>query len=137
MGKAIGIDYGIKRIGIAITDELKIIASPLTTVPTSDLDQFIGDLILKQDIDYVVIGYPINLDLTDTDSTSHVKGFVKRFERKYPTIPLYLIDERFTSKIAQRTILASGVKKNKRSNKALIDKVSAAIILQSYLDSQN
>ncbi len=137
MGKALGIDYGIKRTGIAVTDELKIISSGLTTVSTCNLDKFITEFVSNQELDYVVIGSPINLDLTDTDSTSHVKGFIKRFERKYPSIPLYLVDERFTSKIAKRTILEAGIKKKKRQDKELIDQVSATIILQSYLESKN
>ena len=134
MGKALGIDYGTKRTGIAITDAMQIIASGLTTVATHTLDEFISNLLQKEAIECFVVGDPKNLDGTATDSTSHVNGFVKRIKQKYPDIPIYQIDERFTSKIAKQSILASGVKKKVRQNKALVDQVSATIILQNYLD---
>ena len=134
MGKALGIDYGTKRTGIAITDAMQIIASGLTTVATHTLDDFISNLVQKETIECFVVGDPKNLDGTATDSTSHVNGFVKRIKQKYPEIPIYQIDERFTSKIAKQSILASGVKKKVRQNKALVDQVSATIILQNYLD---
>ena len=134
MGKALGIDYGTKRTGIAITDAMQIIATGLTTVATHTLDDFIADIVLKEDIDCFVVGDPKNLDGTNTDSTAHVSGFVKRLQKLYPTILVHQIDERFTSKIAKQSILASGVKKKSRQNKALVDKLSATIILQNYLD---
>ena len=134
MGKALGIDYGTKRTGIAITDAMQIIASGLTTVATHTLDDFISNLVQKETIECFVVGDPKNLDGTATDSTGHVNGFVKRIKQKYPDIPIYQIDERFTSKIAKQSILASGVKKKVRQNKALVDQVSATIILQNYLD---
>ena len=134
MGKALGIDYGTKRTGIAITDALQIIATGLTTVATHTLDDFIADIVLKEDIDCFVVGDPKNLDGTNTDSTAHVSGFVKRLQKLYPTTLVHQIDERFTSKIAKQSLLASGVKKKSRQNKALVDKLSATIILQNYLD---
>jgi putative holliday junction resolvase len=134
MGKALGIDYGTKRTGIAITDAMQIIATGLTTVATHTLDDFISDIVLKENIDCFVVGDPKNLDGTNTDSTAHVSGFVKRLQKLYPTTLVHQIDERFTSKIAKQSILASGVKKKSRQNKALVDKVSATIILQNYLD---
>ncbi|KRO55575.1 MAG: Holliday junction resolvase [Cryomorphaceae bacterium BACL11 MAG-121001-bin54] len=134
MGKALGIDYGTKRTGIAITDAMQIIATGLTTVATHTLDDFIADIVLKENIDCFVVGDPKNLDGTNTDSTAHVSGFVKRLQKLYPTTLVHQIDERFTSKIAKQSILASGVKKKSRQNKALVDKVSATIILQNYLD---
>ena len=134
MGKALGIDYGTKRTGIAITDAMQIIASGLTAVATHTLDEFIANLLQKEAIECFVVGDPKNLDGTATDSTSHVNGFVKRIKQKYPEIPIYQIDERFTSKIAKQSILDAGIKKMKRRDKVLVDKVSAAIILQSYLD---
>ena len=134
MGKALGIDYGTKRTGIAITDAMQIIASGLTTVATHTLDDFISNLVQKETIECFVVGDPKNLDGTATDSTGHVNGFVKRIKQTYPDIPIYQIDERFTSKIAKQTILASGAKKKVRQNKALVDQVSATIILQNYLD---
>ena len=134
MGKALGIDYGTKRTGIAITDALQIIATGLTTVATHTLDDFIADIVLKENIDCFVVGDPKNLDGTNTDSTAHVSGFVKRLQKLYPTTLANQIDERFTSKIAKQSILSSGVKKKSRQNKALVDKLSATIILQNYLD---
>ena len=114
MGKALGIDYGTKRTGIAITDAMQIIATGLTTVATHTLDDFIADIVLKEDIDCFVVGDPKNLDGTNTDSTAHVSGFVKRLQKLYPTTFVHQIDERFTSKIAKQSILASGVKKKSR-----------------------
>ena len=134
MGKALGIDYGTKRTGIAITDAMQIIASGLTTILTHSLDEFISDIVTKESIDCFVIGYPINLDGSKTDSTSHVDGLVKRLHKLYPKIPIHKIDERFSSKIAKQSILASGVRKHVRQSKALVDEVSATIILQSYLN---
>ena len=134
MGKALGIDYGTKRTGIAITDAMQIIAGGLTTVLTHLLDDFIADLFKNESIECFVVGYPRNLDGSNTDSTGHVNGFVKRLQKTYPTIPIHKIDERFTSKIAKQSILASGMKKKGRQNKALVDEVSATIILQNYLD---
>ena len=135
MGKALGIDYGTKRTGISITDSMRIIASGLTTIQTHLIDNFIADIVQKDNIDCFVIGDPRNLDGTSTDSTSHVNGFIRRLQREYPNIPIHQIDERFTSKIAKRSILASGIKKKVRQDKALVDEVSATIILQSFLDS--
>jgi putative Holliday junction resolvase len=134
MGKALGIDYGTKRTGIAISDAMQIIASGLTTVPTCALDDFVAEITLKESIEFFVVGDPKNLDGTNTDSTGHMNGFVKRLRKLYPTVLVHKIDERFTSKIAKQSILASGIKKKKRQNKKLIDKVSATIILQNYLD---
>jgi len=134
MGKVLGIDFGTKRTGIAITDAMQIIAGGLTTVLTHLLDDFIADLVQKENIESFVVGDPKNLDGSNTDSTGHVNGFVKRLQKTYPTIPVYQIDERFTSKIAKQSILASGIKKKGRQNKALVDEVSAIIILQNYLD---
>ena len=137
MGKGVGIDFGLKRTGLSITDVEQIIASSLTTIHTSTLNNFLSNLIENDDISYVVVGYPINLDGKITDVTNHVKGFVKRFKIRYPNIPVYLIDERFTSKIAKQTILLSGVNKKKRRDKNLVDKISATILLHNYLSSKD
>ncbi len=134
MGKLLGIDYGTKRTGLAITDDMQIIASGLTTISTHKLDAFISDILKRESIEAFVIGDPKNLDGSFTDSTGHVKGFVKRLKTKYPFISISLVDERFTSKIARRSIFSSGLKKSKRQQKALIDKISATIILQNFLD---
>ena len=134
MGKLLGIDYGAKRTGIAMTDSMQIIASGLTTVDTHKLDDFISNIVVKEDIECFVVGDPKNLDGTYTDNTRDVNSFVKKLQKLYPGILLRQIDERFTSKIAKQSILASGIKKQARKNKALVDEVSATIILQSYLD---
>lgn len=134
MGKVLGIDYGAKRTGIAITDSMQIIASGLITVPTNTLDDFIADIVVKETIECFVLGDPKNLDGTATDSTGHVNGFFKRLQKKYPKIPVHKVDERFTSKIAKQSILASGIKKKGRQKKGLVDEVSATIILQDFLD---
>ena len=137
MAKALGIDYGKKRVGIAISDSLQIIASALTTIDTPNIFTFLKDLLEKEEIDCFVVGEPKNLDGTPTDSTVITKEFVAKLSKKYPHISIKRIDERFTSKIAKQSILYAGIKKMKRSDKALVNKVSAAIILQSYLDANN
>ena len=134
MGKILAIDYGTKRTGIAITDAMQIIASGLTTVSTSDLDDFIADIIIKEEIDCFVVGDPKNLDGSDTNSSPYVNSFVRRLQKLYPSIIIHQIDERFTSRIAKQSILASGVNRKKRQDKSLVDEVSATIILQDYLD---
>ena len=137
MAKALGIDYGKKRVGIAISDSLQIIASALTTIDMPNIFTFLKDLLEKEEIDCFVVGEPKNLDGTPTDSTVITKEFVAKLSKKYPHISIKRIDERFTSKIAKQSILDAGIKKMKRRDKALVDKVSAAIILQSYLDANN
>ena len=134
MGKAIGIDYGTKRTGIAISDSLQIIASALITVKTSEIFTFLKDLVRKEDIDIFIIGSPLGLDGGPTDSTELTNFFVKKLSKMFINISVKRMDERFTSKIAKQTILASGIRKRKRRNKELVDKISAAIILQNYLD---
>ena len=136
MAKVLGIDYGEKRVGVAISDSLQIIASSLTTIETKQFFPFLIELLEKEDIDRFVVGEPKNLDGTATDSTEMTENFVKKLSIKYPNIPIKRIDERFTSKIAKQSILDAGIKKSKRRDKRLVDKVSAAIILQSHLDSK-
>ena len=137
MAKALGIDYGKKRVGIAITDSLQIISSPFATIDTKKIFVFLKDLFKKEDIDCIVVGEPINLDGLATDSTEITEEFVVKLSKKYPQILIKRIDERFTSKIAKQSILEAGTKKMKRKDKSLVDKVSAAIILQSYLANIN
>ncbi|MEE2700469.1 MAG: Holliday junction resolvase RuvX [Bacteroidota bacterium] len=136
MAKALGIDYGKKRIGIAISDATQIIASALCTVNTSEIFTFLKELLAKEEINCIIVGEPKNLDGSPTDSTQITAGFVAKLTKKHPEIPIKRIDERFTSKMAKQIILDAGTKKMKRRDKYLLDKVSAAIILQSYLDGQ-
>ena len=133
MAKALGIDYGTKRTGIAITDELQIIASCLTTVSTKQLDNYIANLLKQHEIECFVIGDPKNLDGSKTNSSHYVEIFVRKLKDTYPNIDIHRIDERFTSKIAKKSIIKSGVNRKKRQDKSLVDKISATIILQSYL----
>ncbi len=134
MGKVLAIDYGLKRTGIAITDSMQIIASGLTTINTKELDSFISKIVRQEDIEIFVVGYPKGLDGKSTDATKYVHIFIKKLKNLYPNIFVCKIDERFTSKIAKKSILVSGVNKKRRQDKRLIDQVSATIILQSYLD---
>ncbi len=133
MSKFLAIDYGKKKTGIAITDSLNIIASPLTTVETSNLNSFLKKIIDKEQIVKVIVGDPKNLDNTLTDISLEVDTFINNLKKIFQKIEVIRIDERFTSKMAKQAILFSGVNKKRRQNKTLVDQVSATIILQSYL----
>ncbi len=135
MGRIIAIDYGLKRTGMAVTDPFRMIASPLDTVPTETLATFLASYCQKEEVDGFVVGMPVNLNGADTDATSHVRGFLKRLKAQFPDKKIIEADERFTSKMAAAAILQSGAKKKDRRQKGNIDKVSAAIILQSVLES--
>ena len=134
MGKALAFDWGLKRIGIAVTDDLRIIASGLTTVETENIFSFINEYLQKHVVTNFVVGMPKRLNNTDTHSTENVRGFIKELNTKHPLIPIVEIDERFTSKMASVVISQSNKSKKKKQNKSLIDEVSATIILQSYLN---
>jgi putative Holliday junction resolvase len=134
-GKIIALDFGLKRTGVAITDDLSIIASPLETVESSQLSSYLSELVKKANVTTIVIGEPKRLNGSDSHITQNVYLLKEVLQNQYPDIKVCLYDERFTSKLASQAILASGLKKEKRKDKALIDKVSAAILLQSYLDS--
>lgn len=136
MGRIMAIDYGLKRTGIAVTDPLQIIANGLDTVPTHTLLKFLEDYFTKEQVDEVVIGMPKNLENKDTDSTQSVRNFVKAFEKKFLDRKLILHDERFTSQMAMQTMIAGGMSKKDRRVKGTIDRISATIILQSYLESK-
>ena len=134
MSRILAIDFGNKRTGIAVTDNLQMIASSLTTVETKNIISFLQDYMKKEEVECVVIGQSINLDNTDNEIEKNIQSFIVNLKKIFPQIKIERIDERFTSKIAQRTILDSGIKKMERRNKSLVDKVSATLILQSYLD---
>ncbi len=131
-----GIDFGVKRTGIAITDPLKIIANSLPTIKTQNLFDFLKDYIGKEVIEKLVVGYPKQMNNKPSESMVHIEAFSEKFRSLFPEIPIEFIDERFTSKMAIQAMVQGGVKKKDRQNKALIDSVSATIILQSYLDSK-
>jgi len=133
LARILAIDFGKKRTGIAITDELQIIASGLTTVPTEELIPFLKDYVNKEDVELFVIGKPKQLDNTDSESEALIIPFLKKLTKEIPAIPIFRVDERFTSKMAFQTMIDGGLKKKQRRNKALVDEISATIILQSYL----
>lgn len=133
MGRIMGIDYGSKRTGLAVTDPLKMIAQPLEMVYTADLKMYLDSYLYDEEVEAFVVGMPTNLNGTDTDATQPVKQFIEALKHAYPHIPVDTIDERLTSHEAQQSIIAAGAKKSQRANKGLIDAVSAAIILQTYL----
>lgn len=133
MSRILAIDYGTKRVGIATTDDLQLIASGLTTVHSSELIVFLENYLLKHAVETVVVGMPKTLQNEAADSTKEVEKLVTHLKRKFPLVKIETIDERFTSTLASKAILQSGIKKKQRQNKALIDEVSATIILQDYL----
>jgi putative Holliday junction resolvase len=137
MSKILAIDYGSKRVGLAVTDTQQIIASGLTTVKTSDLMDYLREYFQLNNVECIVVGYAKNLDNTMSESSKFIEPFVLRLKKAYPKIVIDRIDERFTSKIAFQTMIDSGISKKARSNKALVDQISATIILQSYLDSRS
>ena len=136
MGKILAIDFGLKRTGIAITDENKIIASGLTTVDSKEMMNFLIKLTKKEAIETIVLGEPKRLNNEDSHITANVRLLKEALEKQFPKITIKLIDERFTSKMAFQTMIDGGLKKKQRQDKGLIDEISATIILQSYLYSQ-
>jgi len=137
LGRYLGIDYGKKRTGLAVCDPTKTIASPFTTVLTNDLRSFIESFTADKDIEGFVIGYPRQMNNEPSEAVRYINPFVKYLEKKYSDIPVYLVDERFTSKMAMQAMVSGGMKKQKRRDKANVDKISAAIILQSFLDQKD
>lgn len=136
MGRILAIDYGLKRTGLAVTDPLRIISNGLDTVPTHLLWPFLKEYFSKEEVDCIVVGYPKQMNNQESETMKHIRPFVEKLKKLYPDKKIDLYDERFTSVLAQRTILEAGVKKSvRRQNKGLVDKVSAVIILQDYLES--
>ncbi len=135
MGRLMSIDFGQKRVGIAVTDPLQIIANGLDTIPSAKIWDFLNEYLTKEQIDCFIVGYPKKLNNEDSESIKFIDPFIKKLKKTYPSIKVELFDERFTSKIAFQTMIDGGLKKKQRQNKALIDKISATIILQNYLDS--
>lgn len=134
MPRILAIDYGIKRAGIAVTDEMQIIASGLTTVPSETLITFLKDYFAEEKVEKVIIGEPKQMDGTPSESTVIIEKFIKTFTITFPEMPLDRVDERFTSKMAFQTMIDSGLKKKQRQNKALIDEIAATIMLQDYMN---
>jgi len=136
LARILAIDFGKKRTGIAVTDELQIIASGLTTVATEELIPFLKEYIKKENVELFVIGKPKQMDNTDSESEVLIVPFLTKLNKEIPNIPTQRVDERFTSKMAFQTMIDGGLKKKQRKNKALVDEISATIILQSYLYSK-
>lgn len=136
MSRVMAIDYGTKRVGIAVTDTLQIIASPLNTVHASEVVGFIEKYCGEEDVATIVIGEPKKLNNESADIEQHIKGFIRNLQKCLPTIEIQRLDERFTSKIAFQSMIDSGLSKKKRSQKEIVDQVSATLILQSYLEKK-
>jgi putative Holliday junction resolvase len=134
MGRILAIDYGQKRVGIAVTDELKIIANGLTTVPSAEIFDFLKTYLSKENVELFLVGEPKQMDNTPSESSKFVEPFVRKLAQTFPAIPIKRTDERFTSKMAFQSMIDMGLKKKDRQNKATIDKISATIMLQSYLE---
>lgn len=134
MGRILSIDYGKKRTGIAVTDPLKIIANGLTTVNTHELQRFLDTYISKEDVEKVIVGHPKRFSGEDSEIMVDIKKFLTGFNERYPNLPVELYDERFTSKMAVNAMIEGGLKKKKRQNKKLVDKIAATILLQNYME---
>lgn len=135
MGRILAIDYGTKRTGIAVTDPLRIIPGGLATVATHELTSFLAGYFSKEQVDQIVVGYPTNMNGEESASMKQIRPFVEKLKKQYPDKQVVMFDERFTSVLAQKAILEAGIKKMARRNKALVDEVSATIILESYMNS--
>lgn len=136
MARILALDYGRKRTGIAVSDSLQIIANGLTTVPTHTLLLFILDYLKKEIVEEIVIGHPKQMNNEASENLERVQAFVKTLKKHLPDMSIVYVDERFTSVLAQKTMIEAGLKKKARQNKALVDEISATIILQSYLESK-
>ena len=137
MARILSIDYGKKRTGLAVTDPLQIIPNGLATVATSTLIDFLKDYLSRESVERVVIGEPRQMNGEASENLARVQQFVARFRKLFPTVPIEFYDERFTSVLAHRAIIDSGIGKKARRNKALVDEISATIILQDYLQMRN
>lgn len=135
MGRILAIDYGQKRVGLAVTDALQISANGLTTLGVQEVMGFIKDYVAKETVDKFVVGLPKQMNGQDSDSMLYIRPFVAKLKQNFPTIEIVMVDERFTSVLALKTMLEAGLKKKDRQNKAIVDKIAAVIILQTYMES--
>lgn len=136
MGRILAIDYGKKRVGLAVTDIMQITANGLDTVPSKEIYGYIQKYVEKEPVEKFVVGLPKQMNGEDSESKQYIDVFVNTLRKKFPSIEIVFVDERFTSVMAHRTMLEAGLKKKDRQNKALVDKIAAVIILQTYLESQ-
>lgn len=134
MGRILAIDYGTKRTGLAVTDPLRIIANGLETVPSHSLLGYLEKYLSSEAVDIIVVGLPTQASGDESESMKHIKPVFKKIQEKFPTVELVYADERYTSTLAHQAMLTGGLKKKDRQNKALVDKVSATIILQTYME---
>ena len=137
MSRILAIDYGRKRSGVAVTDVLQLIPNGLATIPSHELLQFVLDYVGRESVECIVIGLPKQMNNELSENMKYIEPFVRSLQKRLPSIPIEYVDERFTSVLAHRTMLEAGLKKKDRQNKALVDEISATIILQTYLDSKN
>ncbi len=137
MGRILAIDYGQKRAGLAVTDKDKIIATGLATVHVKDLIQYLKDYLSREEVECIVIGEPFDMQGKASDASRFIDPFVKHLKKQFPEIIVERMDERYTSQMALQTILDAGIKKKARQNKELVDKISATIILQSYMEMKS
>ena len=137
MGRILAIDYGRKRVGLAVTDNLQIIANPLTTVHSKDIFAYLSNYFTTENIEAIVVGYAKQLNNEDSESMRFINPFFDKLKKTYPEKKFYFVDERYTSKIAQHTLIDAGAKKKTRQKKELLDKISATIILQTFLEQKN
>lgn len=136
MGRILAIDYGNKRVGLAVTDELQIIANGLATIHSKDLFNFLRQYLSEENVDLIVVGKPMDMQNRPSDASKYIDPFLKQLRKQFPDIPVKRMDERFTSKMAMQTMITAGLGKKARQNKALVDTISATIILQSYMEQQ-
>ena len=134
MARILSIDYGLKRTGIAVTDDFQIIASGLTTIPSAELISFLKTYFSKENVETVIIGEPKQMNGLPSESTEIIEKFIVQFQAEFPTMKMERVDERFTSKMAFQTMIDSGLNKKQRKNKGLIDEIAATILLQDYLN---
>ncbi len=134
MGRILAIDYGRKNSGLAVSDPMQIIANGLDTVPSHELFNYLVRYMEAEPVERIVIGYPTQVNGQESESMKYIKPFVNRLKKSFPQMPIEWVDERFTSKLAFQTMIDGGLKKKARQNKALVDKVSATIILQTYME---
>ncbi|MCS6822041.1 MAG: Holliday junction resolvase RuvX [Microscillaceae bacterium] len=135
--RILAIDFGEKRCGLAVTDKLQIIATPLEAIPTANLLAYLENYAQKESLSAIVIGKPLHLDNTQTDIIPTIQRFIQRIKAKFPHIPIYWVDERFTSKMAVQAMIQAGSKKKQRQKKENLDKISASLILQTFLEQKN
>ena len=135
MGRILAIDFGRKRTGLAVSDTLRITANPLLTIETKNLIEWLQSYFATEQVDEVVIGHPTQMNGQESESMNYIRPFMGVFKKTFPTMPITMFDERFTSVLAHRAMIEGGMKKKDRQNKAVVDKIAACIILEDYLDS--